>query len=51
MPKLKLRWSDAELFLAKLREGYVNMMLDLANTDVAEGGFGPCYVARAGTRV
>ena len=51
MPKLKLRWSDAELFLAKLRDGYVNMMLDLANTDVAEGGFGAYYVARVGTKV
>ncbi|GLJ09532.1 hypothetical protein SUGI_0111280 [Cryptomeria japonica] len=48
VPKLKLKWLDPKLLLAKLRDGYVNMMLNLADSsDVMGGGFGPCYVAGA----
>ncbi|EYU46774.1 hypothetical protein ABFS82_04G010700 [Erythranthe guttata] len=47
--KLKLRFSPKK-FLLGLRDAYVNMMLRIANTRVAGGGYGGDGVAGFGAR-
>jgi len=52
--KIKLRrWLNPMVYLAKLRDAYVKMMLNLANSrvfssDLVGGGFGPQYAVGAG---
>lgn len=54
IPKIKLkRWMNPMVYLVKLRDAYVNMMLNLANSrafssDLMVGGFGPQYAVGGG---
>lgn len=54
IPKIKLRrWLNPMVYLVKLRDAYVKMMLNLANSsafsgDLMGGGFAPQYAAGGG---